>query len=201
MQSDYYLSLSLHFLGTERDTDSDSDLSMEDDQSGSFASTHSSDSEEDEEFPKEPCWENLLCPNNEKLPALSTPKGNARHGQLQEYLTKTGGRDGVNTKSDFIKRWNLQSSSPFSVDNISGPGKPYWPGDFVTTASESDGHPGSESLRVEPMGKNDRLGLTEELARENGEGILGSLPHPTAQPQKGKKLDSGNCNTDWSVLP
>lgn len=76
---------------------------MEDDQSGSFASTHSSDSEEDEEFPKEPCWENLLCPNNEKLPALSTPKGNARHGQLQEYLTKTGGRDGANTRSDFIQ--------------------------------------------------------------------------------------------------
>ncbi|KAM6454465.1 cadherin EGF LAG seven-pass G-type receptor 2 isoform 4-T4 [Liasis olivaceus] len=129
----------------ERDTDSDSDLSLEDDQSGSFASTHSSDSEEDEEFPKEPCWENLLCPNNEKLPVHNTPK----------------------------------------VDNVSGPGKPYWPGDFVTTASESDGHLGPESLRVEPVGKNDRLGLTEELARENGEGILGSLPHPTAQPQKG----------------
>ncbi|XP_060132979.1 cadherin EGF LAG seven-pass G-type receptor 2 isoform X2 [Zootoca vivipara] len=134
----------------ERDTDSDSDLSLEDDQSGSYASTHSSDSEEDEEFPREPCWENLLCPNNEKMPAHSTPK----------------------------------------VDNLAGPGKPYWPGDFVTTASESDGHVGSEKLRVEPMGKNDRLGPTEEMPRENGEtqtrdGVLGSLPHPTAQPQKG----------------
>lgn len=104
IQSGYYLSFSLHFWGTERDTDSDSDLSLEDDQSGSFASTHSSDSEEDEEFPKEPCWENLLCPNNEKLPALSTPKGNARDGfgLFQEYLTK-GGRDGANTRSDFIQ--------------------------------------------------------------------------------------------------
>uniref|UniRef100_A0A674K493 Cadherin EGF LAG seven-pass G-type receptor 2 n=1 Tax=Terrapene triunguis TaxID=2587831 RepID=A0A674K493_9SAUR len=45
----------------EHDTDSDSDLSLEDDQSGSYASTHSSDSE-DEAFPGEPCWENLLGP-------------------------------------------------------------------------------------------------------------------------------------------
>ncbi|KAL8205116.1 UNVERIFIED_CONTAM: Cadherin EGF LAG seven-pass G-type receptor 2 [Gekko kuhli] len=133
----------------EHDTDSDSDLSLEDDQSGSYASTHSSDSEEDEEFPREPCWENLLCPNSEKMPAHSTPK-----------------------------------------DNLSGPGKPYWPGDFVTTASESDGHAGTEKLRVEPIGKNDWLGQAEEVLRENGEtqtreNILSSLPHPTAQPQKG----------------
>uniref|UniRef100_A0A9J8CP41 Cadherin EGF LAG seven-pass G-type receptor 2 n=2 Tax=Cyprinus carpio TaxID=7962 RepID=A0A9J8CP41_CYPCA len=45
----------------DHDSDSDSDLSeLEDDQSGSYASTHSSDSEEDEgEFPQEECWENL----------------------------------------------------------------------------------------------------------------------------------------------
>lgn len=73
-------------LDTERDTDSDSDLSLEDDQSGSYASTHSSDSEEDEEFPREPCWENLLCPNNEKLPAHSTPKGNAGDGLLSLFI-------------------------------------------------------------------------------------------------------------------
>ncbi|XP_067272650.1 cadherin EGF LAG seven-pass G-type receptor 2 [Pseudorasbora parva] len=43
------------------DSDSDSDLSeLEDDQSGSYASTHSSDSEEEEgEFLQEECWENL----------------------------------------------------------------------------------------------------------------------------------------------
>ncbi|XP_060087564.1 cadherin EGF LAG seven-pass G-type receptor 2 isoform X2 [Heteronotia binoei] len=133
----------------EHDTDSDSDLSLEDDQSGSYASTHSSDSEEDEEFAREPCWENLLCPNNEKMPTHSTPK-----------------------------------------DNLSGPGNPYWPGDFVTTASESDGHAGSEKLRVEPIGKNNWLGQAEEAPRENGEtqtreSILSSLPHSTAQPQKG----------------
>lgn len=45
----------------DHDSDSDSDLSeLEDDQSGSYASTHSSDSEEDEgEFLQEECWENL----------------------------------------------------------------------------------------------------------------------------------------------
>uniref|UniRef100_A0A8D0H436 Cadherin EGF LAG seven-pass G-type receptor 2 n=1 Tax=Sphenodon punctatus TaxID=8508 RepID=A0A8D0H436_SPHPU len=65
----------------EHDTDSDSYLSLEDDQSGSYASTHSSDSEEDEEFTREPCWETFLCPNNEKLPEHSTPKGTADCGE------------------------------------------------------------------------------------------------------------------------
>lgn len=42
------------------ESDSDSDLSLEDDQSGSYASTHSSDSEEEEgPLPPEECWENL----------------------------------------------------------------------------------------------------------------------------------------------
>ncbi|XP_061583050.1 cadherin EGF LAG seven-pass G-type receptor 2 isoform X2 [Cololabis saira] len=52
----------------DRDSDSDSDLSMEDDQSGSYASTHSSDSE-DEEGPLAPgeCWENLAS-NGAKKP-------------------------------------------------------------------------------------------------------------------------------------
>ncbi|XP_035376437.1 cadherin EGF LAG seven-pass G-type receptor 2 isoform X2 [Electrophorus electricus] len=45
------------------DSDSDSDLSeLEDDQSGSYASTHSSDSEDEEEqYPQEECWENLAA--------------------------------------------------------------------------------------------------------------------------------------------
>ncbi|KPP69862.1 hypothetical protein Z043_111351 [Scleropages formosus] len=42
------------------DSDSDSDVSLEDDRSGSFASSHSSDSEEEEgPYPPEACWENL----------------------------------------------------------------------------------------------------------------------------------------------
>uniref|UniRef100_A0A3P9M048 Cadherin EGF LAG seven-pass G-type receptor 2 n=1 Tax=Oryzias latipes TaxID=8090 RepID=A0A3P9M048_ORYLA len=44
----------------DHDSDSDSDLSLEDDQSGSYASTHSSDSEEEEgPLPPEECWENM----------------------------------------------------------------------------------------------------------------------------------------------
>ncbi|XP_029989175.1 cadherin EGF LAG seven-pass G-type receptor 2 isoform X2 [Sphaeramia orbicularis] len=44
----------------DHDSDSDSDLSLEDDQSGSYASTHSSDSEDEEgPLPPEECWENL----------------------------------------------------------------------------------------------------------------------------------------------
>ncbi|XP_019369272.1 PREDICTED: cadherin EGF LAG seven-pass G-type receptor 2, partial [Gavialis gangeticus] len=131
----------------EHDTDSDSDLSLEDDQSGSYASTHSSDSEEDEEFTGEPCWENLLCPNNEKQPAHSTPKA-----------------------------------------DVLAHSKPYWPGEFLTTASESDGHGGLEKLRVETAEVS--LGHLDDLPRVNGEAlykenVLMSLPNPAAQPQKG----------------
>ncbi|XP_062320603.1 cadherin EGF LAG seven-pass G-type receptor 2 isoform X2 [Osmerus eperlanus] len=44
----------------DRDSDSDSDLSLEDDQSGSYASTHSSDSEDEEgPYAPEECWESL----------------------------------------------------------------------------------------------------------------------------------------------
>uniref|UniRef100_A0A6Q2YZ44 Cadherin EGF LAG seven-pass G-type receptor 2 n=1 Tax=Esox lucius TaxID=8010 RepID=A0A6Q2YZ44_ESOLU len=43
----------------DRDSDSDSDLSLEDDQSGSYASTHSSDSEEEGPYPPEECWESM----------------------------------------------------------------------------------------------------------------------------------------------
>lgn len=51
-----------HLVGicTDNDSDSDSDLSLEDDQSGSYASTHSSDSEDEEgPLPPDECWENL----------------------------------------------------------------------------------------------------------------------------------------------
>ncbi|XP_069489759.1 cadherin EGF LAG seven-pass G-type receptor 2 isoform X2 [Ambystoma mexicanum] len=143
------------------DSDSDSDLSMEDDQSGSYASTHSSDSEEDEEFAGEPCWENLLCPNNDKPPPNSTSK----------------------------------------VDNLTGQSKPYWPGEFVTTASESEGQTGSEKLKVETVTKVDehsqeKAGLLEEKPKENGDihhkektGVKQAnvIPHPHKGILKKKK--------------
>nr|XP_057910169.1 cadherin EGF LAG seven-pass G-type receptor 2 isoform X2 [Doryrhamphus excisus] len=52
----------------DHDSDSDSDLSLEDDQSGSYASTHSSDSEDEEgPLPPDQCWENLAS-NGAKRP-------------------------------------------------------------------------------------------------------------------------------------
>ncbi|XP_028652386.2 cadherin EGF LAG seven-pass G-type receptor 2 isoform X2 [Erpetoichthys calabaricus] len=138
----------------DHDSDSDSDLSLEDDQSGSYASTHSSDSEEEDHFPADQCWESLASQNNERIPAFSTPK----------------------------------------LDNLSGHVKPYWPGEFVTTASESEGHGGSEKLKVETVPNSDvsreKLNSIEDRVRENGDGIykdntVVSLPNPNAQPQKG----------------
>ncbi|NWZ30773.1 CELR2 protein, partial [Asarcornis scutulata] len=93
----------------EHDTDSDSDLSLEDDPSGSYGSTHSSDSEDEAAGAG---WDALLRP--EQPPAPTAPP------------------------------------SPPAGDSPVAPARPYWPGEFVTTASESDGHGGSETLRVEP---------------------------------------------------
>ncbi|XP_071884699.1 cadherin EGF LAG seven-pass G-type receptor 2 isoform X3 [Anas platyrhynchos] len=86
----------------EHDTDSDSDLSLEDDPSGSYGSTHSSDSEDEAAGAG---WDALLRPEQPPAPTGDSPVA---------------------------------------------PARPYWPGEFVTTASESDGHGGSETLRVEP---------------------------------------------------
>lgn len=68
-------------LCVDHDSDSDSDLSLEDDQSGSYASTHSSDSEDEEgPYPPEECWENLAS-NGAKRPQ---PQGTG--GQLIQNL-------------------------------------------------------------------------------------------------------------------
>ncbi|XP_065710360.1 cadherin EGF LAG seven-pass G-type receptor 2 isoform X2 [Patagioenas fasciata] len=57
---------------------------------------------------------------------------------------------------------------PSPGDSLVAPGHPYWPGEFVTTASESEGPGGgSETLRVEPAG---------------GQGPpRGDLPHPNGE--------------------
>ncbi|KAM6040858.1 LOW QUALITY PROTEIN: cadherin EGF LAG seven-pass G-type receptor 2 [Theristicus caerulescens] len=109
----------------EHDTDSDSDLSLEDDRSGSYGSTHSSESED--EAPAAG-WDTLPGP---PLPAPG--------------------------------------------DSLVAPG-PYWPGEFVTTASESEGQGGSESLRVEAVGGEGPPGATPP--RPNGEALPPLLPHP-----------------------
>uniref|UniRef100_A0A8C4L302 Cadherin EGF LAG seven-pass G-type receptor 2 n=1 Tax=Equus asinus asinus TaxID=83772 RepID=A0A8C4L302_EQUAS len=160
------------------------DLSLEDDQSGSYASTHSSDSEEEEEeeeeaaFPGEPGWDSLLGPGAERLPLHSTPKGGPAPG-----LWPLGIMGGQRTWDS----WEARLGSDFTSclpslsliyflsapDGGMGPGKAPWPGDFGTTAKESGGK-----------------GASEERPRENGdalprEGSLGPLPGPSAQPHKG----------------
>ncbi|XP_017691028.1 PREDICTED: cadherin EGF LAG seven-pass G-type receptor 2 isoform X1 [Lepidothrix coronata] len=116
----------------EHDTDSDSDLSL-DDPSGSYGSTHSSDS--DDEPP--PGWDPLPG-----APPAPPGPGAARMP----------------------------------------PGCPYWPGEFVTTASESEGMAGTEGLRVQPAGGAGAPPLGDP-PRPNGEALpreplLLPLPHP-----------------------
>lgn len=71
------------------ESDSDSDLSLEDDQSGSYASTHSSDSEdEDGPLPPEECWENLAAHSGKRPHTQGGDEDGARetgtesHGRL-----------------------------------------------------------------------------------------------------------------------
>eukprot|EP00066_Takifugu_rubripes_P022942 XP_011612208.1 PREDICTED: cadherin EGF LAG seven-pass G-type receptor 2 [Takifugu rubripes] len=59
------------------ESDSDSDLSLEDDQSGSYASTHSSDSEDEEgPLPPEESWENLASNSGKRPHPQDTENGN-----------------------------------------------------------------------------------------------------------------------------
>ncbi|KAI1230842.1 Cadherin EGF LAG seven-pass G-type receptor 2, partial [Lamprotornis superbus] len=115
----------------EHDTDSDSDLSL-DDPSGSYGSTHSSDSED--EAPRG--WD----------PLPGAPPG-----------------------------------PPSPGDPLVPPGCPYWPGEFVTRASESEGPGGSEGLQVQPAGGQGHP--WGDHPQHNGEALprdplLLPLPHP-----------------------
>ncbi|KAM4613350.1 cadherin EGF LAG seven-pass G-type receptor 2 [Polymixia lowei] len=130
----------------DRDSDSDSDLSLEDDQSGSYASTHSSDSEDDGgAYPPEECWESLA--------------------------------------SNVAKR-------PHPHDNNLS--KMYWPGDYVTPASDSEGF-GGDRLKMETLtnpdlglSRDNRAGSDERSGdKDNMMLLLPSLPNLNAHPQKG----------------
>ncbi|XP_054472452.1 cadherin EGF LAG seven-pass G-type receptor 2 [Anoplopoma fimbria] len=84
----------------DHDSDSDSDLSLEDDQSGSYASTHSSDSEDEEgPLPPEECWENM-APNVAQRPQ---PHDNSLNKMLWpgDYTAAVG--DGELTGTDRMK--------------------------------------------------------------------------------------------------
>ncbi|KAI1890772.1 hypothetical protein AGOR_G00157060 [Albula goreensis] len=74
-----------------------------------------------------------------------------------------------------------------------------WPGEFVTTASDSEGPSGTERLKVESIGHTDLClgqdnrdlveqrhdGTGEGYGKENTMLFLSSLPNPSAYPQKG----------------
>ncbi|KAL9824656.1 cadherin EGF LAG seven-pass G-type receptor 2-like [Geothlypis trichas] len=118
----------------EHDTESDSDLSL-DDPSGSYGSTHSSDSEDE------------------------APRG---------WDPLPGAHPGP----------------PGPGDPLVSPGCPYWPGEFVTTASESEGPGGSEGLRVQPAGGQGHP--WGDPPRPNGEALpRDHLLLPLPQPHKG----------------
>ncbi|XP_024001510.1 cadherin EGF LAG seven-pass G-type receptor 2-like isoform X2 [Salvelinus sp. IW2-2015] len=138
----------------DHNSDSDSDLSLEDDQSGSYASTHSSDSEEEGPYPPDECWESMA--------------------------------------SNVSKRPHPQDN------NLS---KLYWPGEYVTTASNSEGLGGAGRLKVESLGNpelgqtRDHRGMPDDRPGDKAEGYgkdhvmllpsLPSLPNLNTHPQKG----------------
>ncbi|KAM6044521.1 cadherin EGF LAG seven-pass G-type receptor 2 isoform 2-T2 [Chlamydotis macqueenii] len=73
---------------------------------------------------------------------------------------------------------------PGPGDSLVAPGHPYWPGEFVTTASESEGQGGSEPLRVEPAGGEGPP--RGDPPRLNGEALPRDPPPlPLPHPHKG----------------
>ncbi|KAK6321410.1 hypothetical protein J4Q44_G00083860 [Coregonus suidteri] len=135
----------------DHDSDSDSDLSLEDDQSGSYASTHSSDSEEEGPYPPEECWESMA--------------------------------------SNVSKR-------PHPHDNNLS--KLFWPGEYVTTASDSEGLGGADRLKAQSLANpelgqtRDNRGMSDERPGDKAESygkdnvmLLPSQPNLHALPQKG----------------
>lgn len=77
-----------------------------------------------------------------------------------------------------------QLSSFPTGDPLVSPGCPYWPGEFVTTASESEGPGGSEGLRVQPAGGQGHP--WGDPPRPNGEALpRDHLLLPLPQPHKG----------------
>lgn len=81
------LTLSLLYFplstSVEHDSDSDSELSL-DEHSSSYASSHSSDSEEDGLEPEKK-WNTSTSKNNERGPLHSTPKGTLG-GREQQWV-------------------------------------------------------------------------------------------------------------------
>uniref|UniRef100_A0A665TTY5 Cadherin EGF LAG seven-pass G-type receptor 2 n=1 Tax=Echeneis naucrates TaxID=173247 RepID=A0A665TTY5_ECHNA len=129
---------SLLSLCVDRDSDSDSDLSLEDDQSGSYASTHSSDSEDEEgPLPPEECWENLVSNGTKR----SLSHGTGAHLKVVFFLPIVGilkkkqlspivERNGLSRIHNELCEKAPRMGSPHgssSSDSRAGPAKPGLP--------------------------------------------------------------------------
>nr|XP_004544839.2 cadherin EGF LAG seven-pass G-type receptor 2 isoform X3 [Maylandia zebra] len=99
----------------DHDSDSDSDLSLEDDQSGSYASTHSSDSEDEEApLPPEECWENLASNVAKRPQPLSQDNGLNKLYWPGEYAATAS--DSELTGGDRAKMEGLANHEPIVRD-------------------------------------------------------------------------------------
>ncbi|XP_078727412.1 cadherin EGF LAG seven-pass G-type receptor 2-like isoform X2 [Lampetra fluviatilis] len=134
----------------EPDSDSDSELSLDEEHSISLASTHSSDSEEEEEEDGRG-YGGERAWDTTPAPAHNSSKGNGE---------------------------KLVHSTP-KVEYELGRVKPYWPGEFVTTASESEGPAGGggtgERLRIETKVNIEPHpeGSVPDGLKLNGDGVVG----------------------------
>ncbi|XP_063302853.1 cadherin EGF LAG seven-pass G-type receptor 1 isoform X3 [Pelobates fuscus] len=131
------------------DSDSDSELSI-DEHSSSYASSRSSDSEE-EGIDCDKKWKPTSPKNNQRGPVHSTPK------DFKECIFIS------NLREDLIV-----SDATKQVDSIPNHVKPYWPGECMT-ASDSEDQAGKCKLKVETK-------VNVELHNENKLNHCGETP-------------------------
>ncbi|CAG5981183.1 unnamed protein product [Menidia menidia] len=177
----------------DHDSDSDSDLSLEDDQSGSYASTHSSDSEDDGPLPPEECWENMAS-NGAKRPqptgkdgCLTRPTAPVPHVSClmlsckyqQKYKVLSSGNWILDAETKNKKKYS------FSVFLDTSLSKMYWPGDYTAVGEEGERAGGDRPNMETPepvLGRNFRT-LSDDRSQDSM--LLPSLPVFSTHPHKG----------------
>ncbi|XP_061688101.1 cadherin EGF LAG seven-pass G-type receptor 2 [Syngnathoides biaculeatus] len=149
---------------SDRDSDSESDLSLEDDQSGSYASTRSSDSEDEEgPLPPEECWENLAS-------------NGARHPQVHDsrLYWPAAASDG-----DLKDAARLEMNPKFSDERLL---------DAVTVPPVPNlhAHPHKGILKKKPLSPIiERNGFNRDGGRESASPPRGEPPAGPAEPMNG----------------
>lgn len=146
------------------ESDSDSDLSLDDDQSGSYASTHSSDSEDEEgPLPPEECWENLAA-------------GSGNRQQTQGGVAQTSWV--------MVGAWTRTSCKSLSLDN-----RTFRPAD----RDSEDGEPaGPDRSKLVPSLPDSGLGhnasvFPDSRTQDSLTALLPGVPSLNAPPHKGKR--------------